>query len=83
MEDRARKEGWCIDYRAATEWQAEMARDLLLGEGIPAVVRSFLVTPYGNAMSVQMPCAGEVLVPNTCRAAAETVIADFLSSDPA
>jgi hypothetical protein len=33
-------------------------------------------------MSVQMPCAGEVLVPNTCRAAAEAVIADFLSSDP-
>ena len=71
------EQGWEVVFRASDEWQAEMVSRLLIDEGIPAIVQSFMVPGYANVMSAQVGHWGEVLCPRACRSAAQELLRDL------
>ena len=77
----AKQRGWSIVFAAPDEWRAQIVKDSLIDEGIPALIQSNCVAAYGTALN---PCGGswgDVLVPNTCRNAALRVLAELLDEN--
>lgn len=77
-EPEVKQHGWDIVFAAPDEWRAQIVKDSMVDAGIPALIRSNVVAPYGSALNPGGGSWGDVLVPNTCRSAALRVLADLL-----
>lgn len=82
MNPRGGKEsGWSVVFAAPDEWRAQIVKDSLLDEGIPALIEPHCVPGYGTALNPGGGSWGDVLVPNTCRSAALQVLAALTGED--
>lgn len=81
MTELGRQRGWSSIFAAPDEWRAQIVKDALLDEAIPAIIESHCVPGYGTALNPSGRGWGDVLVPNTCRLAALRVLAALLGED--
>ena len=66
-------------YRAQDELMANSIRDLLVQNGVPALVRSFQIPAYDGIARVMRPDWGEVLVEESDLDRARELVEGFLA----